>query len=231
MATCRDIITDAFAELGDIAPGDELSARDASLGLRRLNALLLDLKGAGIGERLSDFDTTVQTLTAPYTPLNVRLLVASGSGTGFDFPYEPQNGSRFAVVDVDNTFASAPVTLRRNGRKVQGSASDLVCNTAGFNREWIYRDDLADWQRVTSLEIGDTFPLADDCRDAFAIVLAVRISPTSGLAVTQGTAAALPRAMGVLKARHRQRIVAWAENAILRTGRQSFGEGWPSVTS
>lgn len=217
MTTCREVIADAYAELGIT----NLSAKDAAYGLRRLNAMLDDFAGMGIGERLKDLDLARDPAWATRPPLNVRMLVPAGT-TSIAFPCEPQNGSRLAVVDVDNSFASTPVTLRHGDRRAEGSAADLVLNEAGMSRTWMYREDTANWARVTQLEIGDDFPLIEECRDAFVTLLAIRVQPASGLPVPDGTAAASPGAKAKLKARHRQTIVASAPRPVLCMGRHAF---------
>lgn len=222
----RQVIEDAFAEIGDIQAGQSIDGDQAALGLRRYNALLGDLAGMGVGETLQDVDLAryPNAWTYPYTPVNVRMLVGAQSSRQLAFPYEPQNGSRFAIVDLDNSFASSPVTLSRNGRKIDGEAADLLCDTAGYNAEWFYRADLGGWLTVQEAEIGDNCLYADNCRDALALVLSARLSPSTGLGVSAEAASAITRGLGTLKARHRQKIVAWAESAILRTGRQSFAQ-------
>ena len=220
MTTCREVIADAYAELGV----SNLSAKDAAYGLRRFNALLDDLAGMGVGERLKDLDLSRHPAWATRPPLNARLLVPAGVKT-ISFPCDPQNGSRLAVVDVDSAFATSPVTLFHGERRAEGAAADLVLNEAGMSRTWMYREDTANWARVTALEIGDDFPLIEECRDAFVTLLAVRLQPATGLPVPDATTAASPGAKARLKARHRQTIIARAPRPVLCMGRQAFNRG------
>lgn len=221
MSTCREIVTDAFREIGSYA-NEELSASDEATGLRRLNALMDDLVGLGVGEKLTDIDLSkVPGFQPACTPKNSRVLVTNGA-RNLSFPADPENGTRFAVVDVNGAFATSPVTIARNGRMVEGSAADLVANTTGYNRAWMYRDDLADWRRVTALTANDEFPLAKDCEDAFTVLLAMRLAPTDGVAISAETANAIQRAQGSLRARHRQTRNKWVDPSLLRRGRQGF---------
>lgn len=220
MTTCREIIADACAELGVV----NVSAKDSAYALRRVNAMLSDAAGLGVGERLNDLDLAKYPAYATRAPLNTRALVPGGVTT-IAFPCEPQNGSRFAVVDVDGSFASSPVTLQRTDRRAEGAASDLTLNTADLTRAWMYRADTANWLRVSELEIGSEFPLIAECHDAFVTLLAIRIQPAFGLPIPDATAAASPAAKARLKARHRQTIVASAARPLLCLGRQSFMPG------
>ncbi len=217
MTTCREVIADAYAELGV----SNLSAKDAAYGLRRLNAMLDDFAGMGIGERLKDLDLSDHSNWATQPPINVRMIVPSGVST-IAFPEEPQNGSRLAVLDIAKRFGTSPVTLLANGRLAEGGTGDLTLNTAGLSRTWMYREDTGNWARVTELEIGDDFPLIDECRDAFITLLAVRLSPAAGQPVPDATAAASASAKAKLRARHRQITIARAPRAVLCLGRQSF---------
>lgn len=217
MTTCREVIADAFADLGLV----NVSAKDSAFGLRRLNAMLDDFAGMGIGERLKDVDLSDYPTLATQPPINVRMIVPAGVST-IAFPAEPQNGSRLAVLDIAKRFATDPVTLLPNGRLAEGDTSDLTLNTAGLSRTWMYREDTGNWARVTELTIGDDFPLIEECRDAFITLLAVRLSPAFGASVPDATAAASASAKAKLRARHRQITVAWAPRAVLCMGRQAF---------
>lgn len=222
MTACRDIVTDAFREIGSYA-NEALSDADEAIGMRRLNALMNDLAGMGIGERLRDIDLAQHHYhLSPFCmPRNVRLLVNDGS-TSLSFPDEPENGSRFAVVDVNGTFATSPVTIARNGRKVEGQASDLIANTANFNRAWMYRADLADWRCVDTLVANSDFPLDPECEEAFTVLLSLRLAPTDGMAVSAETISATQRATVTLRGRHRQTRIVPVEPMLQRRGFQSF---------
>lgn len=224
MSSCRDILTDAYRELGSYA-NESMSAADESIGMRRFNALMDDLSGLGVGEKLQDVDLTQPvSFCSQETPKNIRFLVPTGGRT-LAFPVDPENGSRFAVIDVNGVFATSPVTLARSGRKVEGLPADLVANTANFNRTWMYRADLADWRRVTDLLPADDFPLIKECVDAFTVLLALRLAPTDGQPVQAETAAAVQRAQGSLRARHRQTRAVYADPVLVRRGYQGFPQG------
>ncbi|PIB91288.1 hypothetical protein [Caulobacter sp. FWC2] len=229
MSTCRDILTDAYREIGSYA-NEAMSAADERNGMRRFNALMDDLAGLGVGEKLRDVDLALYPeIDAACMPNNLRLLASTG-GINLSFPVAPENGSRFSVVDVNGMFAASPVTISRNGRKVEGAVADLTANTAGFNRTWMYRADLADWRRVTELSSNDEFPLARDCEDAFTVMLAMRLAPTDGASVQGETTVAFQRAQGALRARHRQVRNVYVDPVLTRRGYQAFPQGlnpWP----
>lgn len=228
MSTCREILTDAYREIGSYA-NESLSDSDERIGMRRFNALMGDLAGLGVGEKLRDLDL-MQCILPPADcmPKNLRVLMPAG-GMTVPFPAAPENGSRFSVVDVNGLFATSPVTISRNGRKAEGAANDLTANTANFNRTWMYRADLADWRRVSDLQPNDDFPLIQECEDAFTVLLAMRLAPTDGMAITAETSIAVQRAQGSLRARHKQTRDVSVDPVLLRRGYQGFPQPFTEV--
>lgn len=222
MTTCREIVRAAFEEYGGVAQGEEPSAAEARFALVRLNALLAGLAGMGVGEPLADAAVSSSgTLEA-----NRRAVVTGLAGPiVLTLPAAPQNGARVQLVDAEGAFAAKPVTLARNGRKLEGAASDLVCNTAGFSRTWMYRADLADWRRVETLTLADDFPYPAETEEAFTLLLALRLAPRDGMALSAESQAALRRGMSGLRARYRQRTAVRADEGVLRLSRQAFGRG------
>lgn len=220
MTTCRDIIQAAYEELGALG-GNAPTAADSAIGMRRLTALMNGLAGMGIGEPLKDL--VVDTETTDALPINTRAVVTTGGLTIY-LPDEPCDGTRIQVIDAGADFSGDSVTIDRNGRLLEGSAANITAATEGYSRTWFYRADLADWTYWDeALALEDTFPFPAATEDAFAIILAYRLSPSNGLAMTAESQAALQRAASTLRTRYRQTRVVYAEPAALRLGRQAFG--------
>jgi collagen type IV alpha len=60
-------------------------------------------------------------------------------------PAGPSIGQMVGIIDQKGTFATNNLTVGRNGEKIQGSASDLVCNNTNLNIELIYTGSVMGW--------------------------------------------------------------------------------------
>lgn len=63
-------------------------------------------------------------------------------------PASPSVGDTVDIVDAQGTFDSNNLTIARNGKKIGGSASDLVCNTEHASITLIYVGGALEWQVV-----------------------------------------------------------------------------------
>lgn len=222
--TCREILRDAMEEIGGLAADQEPSSPEAVRGMRRLNGLINDLAGMGIGEPLQDVEVSTDTTLL----VNSRAVVTDlGAAITLTFPDTPQDGARIQVVDAENAFATHHVTLARNGRLLEGVAANITASTAGYNRTWMYRADLGDWVYFNAaLDIADDLPFPADTAEVFVLLLAMRLAPGLGETLRPESTASLTRGMSRLRARYRQRIVTRADNGVLRMSRQAYGTRW-----
>lgn len=132
-------------------------------------------------------------------PPNVNLIVNSGIGDPIYFPPTPPNGSRMALVNVGLDFAANPLTLSGNGRLIEG-ATTLVIDTAPTAPIlWFYRDDKADWVRVTDLELTSESPLPPQFDNFVRCLLFSNIASPNGKEVDGETAAIIKHGHKLLK--------------------------------
>ena len=221
--TCRDIIKDAYDESDIIGAHREPNSREATLGLRRLNTVLDELVGMGVGEKLSELEVSTDVTLA----VNTRAVVNGlGGALTIALPDAPSDGSRVQILDADAAFATYNVTIARNGRLLEGLAADITAATAGYSRTWLYRADLASWQAVEALSLEDDFPFPADTHQIFALLLAQRLGPPNGSALAPDSQMALARGLSRLRARYRQKVVTRADNGVLRLSRQAYVGGF-----
>jgi hypothetical protein len=219
MATALEIITDAYRESNITAIGVTPNEAQQTEGLRRLNAVVSSALGFEIGEGLQDWmvgNTNIETDAAVHNenvwvrpPANSRLLINAGSAQTLYLPVNPSDGARMSVVDILGTLATYPVTLNGNGRNIEG-ADDVVLNTDDLNRTWFYRADLGDWKRVSQLGLADPMPFPAEHDDAFVTLLAMRLNPRYGRAISVETASWMERSLRSLRARYKQKVIVAA---------------------
>jgi hypothetical protein len=111
-----------------------------------------------------------------YARPSYRLLVNSTSAKTVYLDPAPYDGARFAVIDVGMNFTTAPITIVADTRKIEGS-KQVVLNTDGTNVSWFYRADLAEWIRVSPLDLDSNLPFPTEFDDYFIIKLATRLYP------------------------------------------------------
>lgn len=219
MTTCRDIITRSMQEGGIVSLGEDPTAAESAAGLTRLNTVVASAFGNSVGEGLGE----VTLAESDEIDANTRAVVSGRSAAiTITLPEAPSNGARVQIIDADGTFDTYAVTVARNGRKLEGAYADLSLTTEGLNRAWLYRADLADWVRISTLALNDTFPFPVEHEDAFVLELALRMSPTFGTSLSAESAAAHRSAMRRLRAAYRQRVVVAADLAVLNLSVQSI---------
>ena len=202
-----------------MALGETPKAAESAAGLTRLNAIIASAFGNSVGEGLSDLTLAV----SDEIDANVRCVVTGRTGAiTITLPEAPQNGARVQVIDADGTFDTYSVTVARNGRKLEGAYANLTLSTEGLNRTWLYRGDLADWVRVSELELNNDLPFPLEHEDAFVIELAIRMNPVFMASLSPESAAAHQTAMRRLRAAYRQTRAVSAELAVLNLSTQAI---------
>lgn len=181
MATANDLIARALRLLNVLASGETASADEAADGLVTLNSLLNEYRGHGIGAPLTEVSVT----SSYETDGNESLLCDTTAGAlTVTLPDDPLDGMMVRLVDVANSFASANVTVARNGRQIAGSAANATLSSNGTNRAYFYRADTGNWALVSDLVLADTQPLPARFDSALAALLAVRLAPEYGRTVS-----------------------------------------------
>lgn len=190
MATLRKIITDAYRESGIIQKGTVPDADQMQEGLDKLLTIIENTFGEEVGGPLEDINygddgvanaysvdsNRELSIDNSYARSSYRLLVNSQAPKTVYLDPLPYDGARFSVIDVGGNFATAPLTLVADTRKIEGG-SQVVLNQNGTNRDWLYRADLAEWVRVAPLTLDSQTPFPSQFDDYFVIKLATRLYP------------------------------------------------------
>ena len=233
-----EAITAGYREADIITIGTEPSEDEYTEALGRLNDFRLKLFGSEFGENLEDWPVPTPTgvgipenLVSPdmssnfylMPRVNSRLLVKATTALTIKFPENPTDGSRVAFRDVGSL--SVNITLDGNGRLIDGQATQLDTPQQFNGKQWFYRADLASWQLVAELALGDNLPLPDEYNDLFICYIAIRMSPRNAQAASDDTKGLFKELLKQAKARYRQtQAIAVADPAISES-LDSFGNG------
>lgn len=207
MALASDIIQAAYRESNLIAIVATPNTNETNEALGRLNGLILSTIGNEAGEELRDlniggsFDQS--SYCSQWVPANARLILNLTAAVSYNLHPEPYEGQRLAMVDVGGNLATRNLTLTGNGRKIEGGAS-LVLSTNGMDRQWMFRADVANWVKLTSLASSDAMPFPTEFDDYFIVSLALRLNPRHGAALSQESQAALAQQKTQIRARYRR---------------------------
>lgn len=189
--TVANLVVSAFRESNIIALGAYPTPAQNAEARYYLGNLLRSVFGNSIGFMLADW--SVRSPTEIYDPAGVpivpdgfvvlpqsRLVCDLAAAAAILLDPFPQDGQRLAVIDATNKFATNPLTLSANGRKIDG-VTTLTLNTNGFVGSWLYRADLAQWL-ILPEPLDDTtpWPLPPEFDDYFMIALAGRLDPRYG---------------------------------------------------
>jgi hypothetical protein len=74
---------------------------------------------------------------------------ATTSAFTVTLPASPTNGTRVRVIDSASNWATANLTVGRNGNTIRGSAADLVCDVDDAWVELIWNNNDSDWDLMT----------------------------------------------------------------------------------
>lgn len=207
MTLVSSIITDAYRESNLIPLVATPNANQVTEALRRLNTLLLSTVGNEAGDGLSEIniggDYDEETLTNTWLPDNIRLMLNLTAAKTYLLDPYPQNGQRFAIVDVGGNLATYNVTIDGNGRRIEDTPT-LSLTTDDLFRQWMYRSDTGNWVRIATVTDSDELPFPEEFDDYFITMLAIRINPRYGQELSGATQMALSRARRQLTARYKQ---------------------------
>lgn len=230
MSLVSDIIRDAYRESNINAIGVSPTDAQKDEALRLLNRILLSVYGNEEGDQLQPFPLGRNNVERPqdwpwydqnplndwFVPLNVRLMLNLEEPQSLYLHPQPQDGARVGLIDKSGNIATNVVTIYGNGRTILG-AETLTLNVNGTNVEYLYRDDLGDWLKVTPLEYDDTWPFPMEFDDFFVVGLAMRINPRNGAAVDAQSVEAYKRGLGQFRARYHQMVPMRSELGLIRT--------------
>lgn len=205
MTLVSQIITDAYRESNIIPLVSTPNVRQVNEALPRLNSILASTLGNEVGQDFmelnvgGEFDISDE-LTNGVPPEGQLMLNLSEAQTIKLDPC-PRNGQRFAVSDIAGNLATYNLTIDPNGRTIE-DADTLVLSTNGLDRQWMYRSDTGNWVRYAALITTDEMPFPIDFDDYFILMLAMRLNPRYGLALSAESQRALQRSRSQIRARY-----------------------------
>lgn len=229
MTLVSEIIRDAYREGNLIAVSADPTTAEQAEALRLLNRYVSSVYGNEAGEGFGSFPVgrnnvdvpsgfPFDTLTATdFVPLNVRLVMNLDAATTVHLHPAPQDGSRFAYIDVSGNLATKNLVIDGNGHNIEGG-NTVTKNTNSDRAEYIYRSDTANWAKVSPLVAGDTFPFPTEFDDMFVIGLAKRVNPRYGITADPQSIETFNRVARNFKARYRQTKNMRSELGLLFLG-------------
>lgn len=233
MTLVLEIITDAFRE-ADLIPITQVPTLEEQVeALRLLDRFLWSLLGNEAGDKLKSFGVgslnVVSTNQIPafnfstpnYVPLNSRLIANLEAATQINLHPNPEDGSRFAVVDAAGNFDIFNLTLNGNGRKI-GASLTTTLNTASLTQQWFYMADTASWSPITNLALTDQLPFPREFEDLFVLGLAFRLNPRNGVATDETSLAHFRRQRNQFRARYSQKLPRDSEQGLLHLSNNRF---------
>lgn len=258
MTTVTDIIKYAFRQSNLIPVGGTPTDAETTEALYYLNTIVSSATGNEIGDPFVSFPIGRNGIQRPagypwwntvpdnnwFVPKNTRIMLNLDSVVELWLHPDPNDGTRFAVIDVLRNLSSYPVVVHGNGRTIEGSTS-ITLNTDGTDSEWLYRADTGDWVKYAPLVIGDEFPFPKDFDDYFITLLAMRLNPSYGIAIDPQSVETLKNGKSQIRARYAQVMPQRSELALIRPAKlaadrdlwgssywlyqpnQMFDKGWP----
>ncbi len=213
MTIVSQIITDAYRESNNIAVGQIPSAEEQAEGLAIFNRLLLSVFGNEVGDGVATISVGNNNVSASYVrnidtipssaylTQSTRIVFNNQTAQTVLLNPDPRDGERLIIQDASSNFATYPVTIKGNGRTIDG-ATQVVLNTNGLKRQYFYRGDTNDWQSISPLALTDTFPFPAEFEDFFIIGVALRVNPRSGVSLDQQSIEAYKRLKRQFTARY-----------------------------
>lgn len=235
MTTVSQIITDAYRQSNVLPIGSTPTTDQQTEALRFINRIVKSTIGNEAGDQLEAFPIGRHDISRPagypwwntvpdnnwFVPKNYRLIFNIEEPVPIYLHPDPDDGSRFGVIDVSETFATNNVTIHGNGRLIEGGDT-LVLNQDGYDAEWFYRGDLGDWKKYAPLALNDEFPFPEEFDDFFITLLAIRINPAYGVQLDAQSKMIFDRSSRQLKARYNQEVPTRSELGLVRMPKVSY---------
>lgn len=99
-----------------------------------------------------DFVVNFRVVSAPETLVSKAKIAANTTSGAFTLtlPAAPANGDVIDFYDFAETFDTNPLTLNRNGRRIEGQEDNLICNVKGAYFSMVYSGSARGWQVLPS---------------------------------------------------------------------------------
>jgi hypothetical protein len=166
----RDLIYRALREIGAIGAAEVPTDADADDALEAFNAMQREMFGVVVGPRLIPAPATTSRSVE-----NGERCITGASPVTLTLGASPRPGNRFGVVS-----GVGAVTINPNGQRINGALTATVVTSGS----WFYRDDTANWEQERDLVLNDDSIFAPELDEALVYMLAVRLAPSFGEAVT-----------------------------------------------
>lgn len=230
MTLVSEIIRDAYRESNLIAISANPTDPENAEALRFLNRFVSGVYGNEAGEELKTiligsghirrpqgypFYDQVPDQTTWFLPQNVRMVLNLTAPQKIALDPNPQDGQRFAFVDVSGNLSTNNLTIDGNGRKIDGGFFALY-QTDGYSAEYMYRADLGVWLAVTPLLLTSTMPFQTEFDDMFVIAVAMRLNPRHAVTMDPQSSAVYAKLMRQFTAQYRQHQEVGSELGLLR---------------
>jgi hypothetical protein len=87
-------------------------------------------------------------VSSPQTLSNSQNIAADTSGGAFTLtlPASPNAGDSIDIFDYSETFDTNPLTIARNGQRIESLEENLICNVEGAYFTMIYTGSTRGWQ-------------------------------------------------------------------------------------
>lgn len=235
MTLTSQIITDAYRQSNLLAIGTVPTADQQTEALRYLNRIVKSVFGNEAGDPLEVFPVGRNNIQRPsgypwwntvpdndwFVPKNIRIMLNLDEPVSLYLHPEPDDGSRFAVIDASENVSTFNATVYGNGRLIE-SALTQVLNTDGVDKEWFYRADLGNWMLYAPLIYSTPFPFPEEFDDYFITILAIRLNPQYGVQLDPQSKMIFDRSLRQLRARYTQDIPTRSELALIRMPKTSY---------
>lgn len=217
MTAVLDIINDALRETNLIPLGVAPSEAQQQEAFKRLSTIVSGVLGNEAGENLNPLPLGQEGIDSPsgypwwsnnlpanvFVKSNTRVMLnLTGEGYIY-FDPAPHDGARMGIVDCSDNLDICPLTIYGNGRKIDADF-DLVVDTPGAIKEWVYREDIGTWVSVIPLDINGEMPWPSEFDDMFIIMLSLRLNPRYGQVIHPASLEALRDARKKFTARYSQ---------------------------
>lgn len=197
MSTVRDLITRAGRIIQEVNEGARapVAYLGSEVGLTAFNALMREMRGVQIGQRLRrSWNASAGDTACAGGLYNVNVTT----------PCEPANGDRIGVLGARTVTADEDT--------IEGAASVTTTESTS----WFYREDLADWLKEEDATLDDDSPLSGECDESLACMIAARMYLEQFGEITPSLAKLNENGRAKIGQLYRARVVVRADNAVLR---------------
>lgn len=223
------LIRDAYRQSNLIGINTAVTTAQSDEGLRYLQRIVKASYGNDASEALQQLPLGRDNISRPsgypwynnnpggnwFVPKNTQLMCnLTESVQVYLHPY-PDDGTRFGVNDISDTFASNNLIINGNGRTIEDTTS-VTLSTNGTDSQWFFQQSTGNWYKLTDLITTDPFPFPAEFDDYFITLLAIRLNPSYGSALDPQSDAAYKKAKREFVARYHQTIQTRSELGLIR---------------